>query len=172
MDHSGSCEGSISCVCHVVAIPFPGRGHINPMMNLCKFLSSRKPDILITVIVTEEWLGYIGSDAKPENIRFAAVADAAPPERLKASDFPAFYEAVMTEMEAPVDRLLDRLQTPATAVVADVELRWGVNVGKRRNIPVALFWTMPASFFAMLHYFNNLFAEDNKNLPNELSVGK
>ncbi|GAV58679.1 UDPGT domain-containing protein [Cephalotus follicularis] len=52
-------------VCHVVAMPYPGRCHVNPMMNFCKLLVSRKNDILITFVVTEEWLGYIGSDPKP-----------------------------------------------------------------------------------------------------------
>ncbi|RVX22957.1 UDP-glycosyltransferase 87A2 [Vitis vinifera] len=52
-------------VAHVVAMPFPGRGHINPMMNLCKLLASRRADILITFIVTEEWLGFLLSDSKP-----------------------------------------------------------------------------------------------------------
>jgi UDP:flavonoid glycosyltransferase YjiC (YdhE family) len=41
-----------TAVCHVVAMPFPGRGHINPMMNFCKLLASRKHDILITFVVT------------------------------------------------------------------------------------------------------------------------
>ena len=66
-------------ICHVVAMPFPGRGHINPMMNLCKLLASRKPDILITIVVTEEWLGFIGSDAKPDNIQFASIPNVTPP---------------------------------------------------------------------------------------------
>ncbi|PON78004.1 UDP-glucuronosyl/UDP-glucosyltransferase [Parasponia andersonii] len=149
-------------VCHVVAMPFPGRGHINPMMNLCKFLASKKPDILITFVVTEEWLGLIGSEHKPTNIRLATIPNGViPPERLKAADFPAFYEAVMTKMEAPFEQLLDRLQTTQlTAIIADVEVLWGINVGKRRNIPVALSWTMSASFFTMLHYFN-LFSANN-----------
>ncbi|KAJ0084458.1 hypothetical protein Patl1_31014 [Pistacia atlantica] len=56
-------------ICHLVALPYPGRGHINPMMNLCKLLVSRRPDVLITFVVTEEWLGFIGSATKPENIR-------------------------------------------------------------------------------------------------------
>ncbi|XP_062086652.1 UDP-glycosyltransferase 87A1-like [Humulus lupulus] len=160
-------EPKPATICHVVAMPFPGRGHINPMMNLCKLLASKKPDILITFAVTEEWLGYIGSDDKPANIRFASIPNVVPPERLKAADFPAFYEAVMTNMEAPFDQFLDRLleTTPLTVIIADIEVLWGINVGKRRNIPVALSWTMSASFFRMLHFFN-IFSENNDfNIP-------
>jgi len=141
-------------VCHVVAMPFPGRGHINPMLSLCKFLISRKPNnILITFVVTEEWLGFMGSDPKPESIRFATIPNVAPPEREKTIDnFHLFYEAAITKMEAPFEQLLDQLELPVNVIVGDVELRWPVDVGNRRNIPVASLWTMSASFYSMLHH--------------------
>ncbi|XP_068339609.1 UDP-glycosyltransferase 87A1-like [Pyrus communis] len=150
---------------HVAAMPFPGRGHINPMMNLCKLLASKNPQLLVTFIITEEWLSFIGFDPKPDNIRFSTIPNVIPAERLKATDFPGFYEAVMTKMEAPFELLLSQLDPPATAVIADIEVRWGVGVGIRRNIPVALLWTMPATFLSMLHRFN-IFSQ-NKDIPLE-----
>ncbi|KAK7851043.1 udp-glycosyltransferase 87a1 [Quercus suber] len=141
------------------------------MMNLCKLLSSKskKQHLLITFVVTEEWLGYIGSDPKPNNIRFASIPNVVPPERLKAADFPGFYEAVMTKMEAPFEKLLDELEQPVDAMLGDVELLWTISVGNRRNIPVASVWTMPAVFFSMLHHWN-LFLP-NRHLPLN-SLGK
>ncbi|KAK8645697.1 hypothetical protein V6N13_119520 [Hibiscus sabdariffa] len=41
---------SSSSICHIVAVPYPGRGHVNPMMNLCKLLCSKTPNILITFV--------------------------------------------------------------------------------------------------------------------------
>lgn len=142
-------------VCHVVAIPYPGRGHISPMLSLCKILASRTPNqILITFVVTEEWLGYIGADPKPEVIRFATIPNVVALEGLRAADFPGFYEAVMTKMETPFERLLDQLELPITAIIGCVELRWPIAVANRRNIPVASFWTMSASFYSMLHHLD------------------
>ncbi|AES98784.1 putative UDP-glucuronosyl/UDP-glucosyltransferase [Medicago truncatula] len=144
-----------NAVCHVVAMPFPGRGHINPMLSFCKILTSQKPNnLLITFVLTEEWLTFIGADPKPESIRFATIPNVIPPEREKAGDFPGFYEAVMTKMEAPFEKLLDQLELPVDVIVGDVELRWPVNVGNRRNVPVAAFWTMSASFYSMLHHLD------------------
>ncbi|TKY56523.1 UDP-glycosyltransferase 87A1 [Spatholobus suberectus] len=151
MHNSGGGGG----VCHVVAVPFPGRGHINPMMNLCKILVSKRPnDILITFVITEEWLGFIGADPKPDAIRLAAIPNVVPSERHKATNFPAFYEAVMTNMEAPFERLLDRLEPPPTATIGCVELRWPIALANRKSIPVAAFWTMSASFYSMLHHLD------------------
>ncbi|QCD87983.1 UDP-glycosyltransferase 87A1-like [Vigna unguiculata] len=160
--HNSVSGGGSGSVCHVVAMPFPGRGHINPMMNLCKILASRRPsDILITFVVTEEWLGFIAADSKPESIRLAAIPNVIPNERHKAANFPAFYEAVMTNMEEPFDRLLDRLEPPPSVILGCVELRWPIALANRRNIPVAAFWTMSASFYSMLHHLD-VFAQQRR----------
>ncbi|KAJ6409363.1 hypothetical protein OIU84_008956 [Salix udensis] len=153
---------------HVVAMPYPGRGHVNPMMNLCKLISVRKPDILFTFVVTEEWHGFIGSDTrKPANICFATIPNCIPSELGRAKDFPGFLEAVATKMEAPFEQLLDRLELPVDVIIADTYLDWAVLVGNRRNIPVASLWTMSATVFSLFHHFELL--KQNGHFPVELS---
>lgn len=142
-----------SNVLHVVAVPYPGKGHINPMINLCKLLASRKNDIQITVVVTEEWLGFIGNDPKPNNISFRTIPNVLPSELVRGANYPAFYEAVMTKMEAPFEKLLDQIQPPVTAIIVDIELLWAVPAGRRRNIPVVSLSTPSASVFN--HLFRN-----------------
>jgi len=124
------------------------------MLSFCKILVSRKPNnIRITFVVTEEWLGLIGGESKPESIRFTTIPNVAPPEREKTIDnFYDFYEAAMTKMEAPFEQLLDQLELPVNVIVGDVELRWPVDIGNRRNIPVASLWIMSASFYSMFHH--------------------
>lgn len=153
-------------VCHVVAVPYPGRGHINPMMNLCKLLASHKADILITFVVTEEWHGFIGSEAKPNNVRFATVPNVIPSELVRAADMDGFIEAIMTNMEAPFERLLGRLEQPPVLIVADTFLPWAIRVGNRRNVPAASFWPMPASVFSVFQHFHLL--AENGHFPVDL----
>lgn len=137
---------------HVVAIPYPGRGHINPMMNLCKLLASRNHDLLITFVVTKEWLGFIGSSCnKPDNIHFASIPNVLPSELVRGTDFPGFYESVMTKMEAPFEDLLDALDLPVTAIIADTELKWAIRLGNERDLPVATICTTSATVFSILH---------------------
>ncbi|XP_021810555.1 UDP-glycosyltransferase 87A2-like isoform X2 [Prunus avium] len=156
MDSTRELESPPTSVCHVVALPYPGRGHINPMMNLCKLLSSKKPDTLITFVVTEEWHGFMGSDQKPHNIRFATVPNLIPSELVRANDFLGFMEAVNTKLEAPVEQLLDRLEQPVSAIVADPFVVWATRVASRRNIPVASLWPMSASVFSVLLHIETL----------------
>ncbi|XP_057472577.1 UDP-glycosyltransferase 87A2-like [Actinidia eriantha] len=161
-------------ICHVVAMPYPGRGHINPMMNLCKILASRKDQIAITFVVTEEWLGLLGFDPKLANVRFDTVPNVVPSEIGRGADFPGFYEATLTKLQEPFELLLDRLEPPKPSVIVyDTELTWVVGVGNRRNIPVASFWTMSASLLALFHHFdlvvkNGQFPADVSERGNEL----
>ncbi|KAK3409782.1 hypothetical protein EUGRSUZ_J01869 [Eucalyptus grandis] len=153
--------------CHVVAMPFPALGHINPLMNLCKILASRAPHVTVTFVLTEEWLGFIGSDHKPSNISFATIPNVIPSERVRTQPSSEFTEAVYTKMEAPFEKVLDQLRPPPTLLVADMVLQWPVHVGNRRNIPMASFWPTAASNFSFLYHFQLL--EQHGHLPQNLS---
>ncbi|KAH7862224.1 hypothetical protein Vadar_001645 [Vaccinium darrowii] len=157
-------------ICHVVAMPYPGRGHINPMMNFCKLLASKKDDILITVVVTEEWHGFLGSSEpkQPANIRFATIPNVIPSETGRGTDFPGFLEATMTKLEEPFEQLLDRLEPPNPSVIIyDTFTMWVAGVGNRRNIPVASFWTQQMSVFTVFYHFDLL--KQNGHFPIDVS---
>lgn len=140
-------------VCHVVAMPYPGRGHINPMMILCKRLVRRDPNLQVTFVLTEEWLGFIGSEQKPDRVRFVTLPNVIPSELVRANDFIGFVDAVFTKLEEPFERLLDRLNPPPVPppaiIIADTYVVWAVGVGIRRNIPVASLWTMSATILSL-----------------------
>ncbi|KAK7276054.1 hypothetical protein RIF29_17185 [Crotalaria pallida] len=146
---------------HVVAVPYPGRGHINPMMNLAKLLVSKNPNILVTFVITEEWLGFIGSEPKPDSIRYATIPNVIPSEHDRADNFVAFLEAVNTKMEAPFELLLRRLQPLPTYIMYDPFLFWVIAVASRVNIPVAAFWVMSASNFAVFQHYHLLKLNDH-----------
>ncbi|KAM7496403.1 hypothetical protein LguiA_020817 [Lonicera macranthoides] len=155
--------------CHVLAVPYPGRGHINPLLNLCRLIASRRTDILITFVVTEEWLGFIGSEFKPSTVSFCAIPNVIPSELVRAGDFPGFVEAVMTKMEAPVERLLARLEPPASLMISDTFLTWAMELGNRKNIPVASFWPLSATVFSIYYHFDLLV--QNGHHPTNLTEG-
>ncbi|XP_031099617.1 UDP-glycosyltransferase 87A2-like [Ipomoea triloba] len=161
-------EGDAQPKCHVVAVPYPGRGHVNPMMNLCKLIAVHRPDTLFTFILTEEWYGFISGDPKPENLRFATVPNVVPSEIGRAKDFAAFFRATQTELEAPVEALLDRLddRPEPNVIIHDTYLPWVVAVGNRRNIPVASLFTMSAATFSVFLHWDLLVQNGHSHYPN------
>ncbi|OAY74826.1 UDP-glycosyltransferase 87A2 [Ananas comosus] len=155
-----------SC-CHVVAIPYPGRGHINAMLNLSHLLLSSpfSSRILVTLVLTEEWRALLFSDSDsarhsqpqlPVGLRIATIPNVIPSERGRAADFDGFIEAVYTKMDSPVADLLDRLDPPPAAVLADTYLPWAVPLAARRRIPLCSLFPMAATFFALLAHLRRL----------------
>ncbi|KAK3009707.1 hypothetical protein RJ639_013756 [Escallonia herrerae] len=140
--------------CHIVAMPYPGRGHINPMINLCTHLASRD-SITITIVLTEEWLGLVGWDLERPNIRLRSIPNVVPSEHDRAADMIGFIESVFTKMEAPFCRLLDQLDDlPVSCVLADTLLPWITAVGSRRSIPTVSLWTaVPSTFLGLYEEF-------------------
>ncbi|XP_049381822.1 UDP-glycosyltransferase 87A2-like [Solanum stenotomum] len=146
--------------CHILAIPYPGRGHINPLMNLCKLIAATStPNYLLqlSVIVTEEWFSLLKSEPKPDNIQFRTISNVIPSEKDKAKDLLGFMKAVITKMEAPVDSILDGVPKP-NVILADSFLPWAVSIGERRNIPVASFWPMSATIFSLFYHYQRFLA--------------
>ncbi|KAJ0980857.1 hypothetical protein J5N97_009112 [Dioscorea zingiberensis] len=145
---------------HVVAMPYPGRGHINPMLNLAGHLTTR--GLLVTAVVTEEWLGLLASapSPPPPGVRLRSVPNVIPSEHGRAGDFSGFLDAVNTKLEEPFESLLDSLDPPPDAIIADTYMPWTVAVGERRRLPVYSLWTMPASLFSLLYGFEEIFGGD------------
>ncbi|XP_058106799.1 UDP-glycosyltransferase 87A1-like [Magnolia sinica] len=123
-------------------------------MDVCQLLSSNQ-DLIKTFVVTEEWLGFIGSAPKPSNIRLRSIPNVIPSERARGKDMASFVEAVYTKMADPFDQLLDQLDQPISWIITDTYLTWVVEIGNRRNIPVASLWTMSSAVFSIL-YHNDL----------------
>ncbi|CAK9314591.1 unnamed protein product [Citrullus colocynthis] len=152
---------------HLAALPYPGRGHINALMNFCKLLSLKNPNILISFIVSDEWFTFLAADPKPPNLHFATFPNLIPSELGRAKDFPGFFRSVNTVMEPPIQTLLTHLHPPPSIVVADSFLTWAVRFGNRLNIPVASFWPMSATVLSIYYHFD--FLKENGHFPADLS---
>ncbi|CAN6204223.1 unnamed protein product [Urochloa humidicola] len=143
---------------HVVAVPYPGRGHINPMLAVCRQLAAADAGLAVTMVVTEEWhalLAAAGVPATlPDRVRLATIPNVIPSEHGRGADWVGFIEAVHAKMGEPVERLLDQLEPRPDAVVVDTYLTWGVAAGAARGIPVCSLWTQPATFFLALYHID------------------
>ncbi|XP_062224106.1 UDP-glycosyltransferase 87A1-like [Phragmites australis] len=160
---------------HVVAVPYPGRGHINPMLVVCRQLAAADSALTVTIVVTEEWLALLASagvpPTLPERVRLATVPNVIPSERDRGADHVGFIDAVRDKMREPFERLLDRLvlERRPVAILADTYLTWGVAVGAQHGIPVCSLWTMPATFFLALYHLDRWPLADGREGEEEQS---
>ncbi|RZC86480.1 hypothetical protein C5167_030558 [Papaver somniferum] len=140
--------------CHIIAVPFPARGLINPMMNFCKHLAHKLGDnVKITFVVTEEWFGILDLAPIPPQIHLQSIPNVIPSEFVRSStlDFETFLAIVVAEMQAPFENVMNTSE-PVTVIIADFSLIWALSIGNRRNIPVVSFWTASSFMFSVLSH--------------------
>ncbi|XP_020108885.1 UDP-glycosyltransferase 87A2-like isoform X2 [Ananas comosus] len=169
---SSSSSSSSRPLLHVVAIPFPGRGHIHPMLALARRLASR--GLLVTLLLTPEWLRLLSPtttttttttttnpNPNPSSVngdegllRLRAIRGVAlPSERARGAAYAAFARAVLADMAAPAEAAAAAagVEGPAVdLVVADALLPWAPAIARRRGVPAAALFPQSASVLRAL----------------------
>ncbi|GLJ20516.1 hypothetical protein SUGI_0373420 [Cryptomeria japonica] len=92
---------------HVLVIPYPGRGHLNPMMHLALKLASHR--ISIAFVLTESWhkiITQVDEDpfTRASNLRAALIPNCVVGESQRARNFAEFL-CSPTNMEVHVPQL-------------------------------------------------------------------
>ncbi|GLJ20507.1 hypothetical protein SUGI_0373290 [Cryptomeria japonica] len=142
---------------HAVVVPYPGRGHVNPMMQFALKLASH--GIPVTVVVTKSWHKILTqADQNPfthvPEIRAAVIPDCVVGESERWANMEAFLQS-LSNMEAHVAQLLTNLNlsgTPATCIVADVFLKWVVPFAKRQALRSVLMCPMSVTSFSVFYH--------------------
>ncbi|KAI3672850.1 hypothetical protein L6452_38950 [Arctium lappa] len=152
---------------HVLCIPAPAQGHINPMLKLAKILHSR--GFLITFVNTEfnhqRLLRSQGTDAVTSGLpsfRFETIPDGLPtPENLDATQEVASLCRAMDELfldpfKSLLTKLMSASSSPVNYIVADVIMSFTLEAAREMDIPEILFWTSGAASLLCIDQYPNL----------------
>ncbi|KAJ0977984.1 hypothetical protein J5N97_013458 [Dioscorea zingiberensis] len=144
---------------HIAAIPWPGRGHINPMLNLSRSLLANDK-IIITFIVTEEWFAILSSSSSstplPPNLRLLSIPNVLPSESTRGADLMGFIHSVFTEMGAQVEELLlQRVDPVVDTIIADTILPWVPSIASKMRVPLSSLFTMSPTMFLAFHLYGH-----------------
>ncbi|KAK3118098.1 hypothetical protein QOZ80_9BG0694220 [Eleusine coracana subsp. coracana] len=148
---------------HVLLIPYPAQGHVNPFLKLAKALHARS--FHVTFVNTEYNHGRLirargaGAVAGDERLRFDTIPDGLPPSDLDATqDIWALCEATRRTGPAALRELVERIGRrtdgvpPVSCVIADGAMGYAVHVAKEMGLPAYLFFTTSGCGF--LGYLN------------------
>ena len=147
-------------VTHVVMLPFPARGHVNPMMHLATRLAARLDGLAITFVNSEANSRMMNKIGCGRGIRFLEIPDGLPDDADRSTQVIELCKSVMTDMAAHFDRLIGRLveesDTDAvprpTCIVADTWLTpLTIETAAEFGLSHISFWTQSAASFASLH---------------------
>ncbi|XP_059446938.1 7-deoxyloganetin glucosyltransferase-like [Corylus avellana] len=150
---------------HVVCVPYPLQGHINPMIKLAKLLHHK--GFYVTFVNTHynhmrllRSRGPDSLDGLPD-FRFKTIPDGLPPSDADVSqDVPSLCDSTSKNCLAPLCNLLSKLndtsssnEPPVTCIVSDGCMSFTLEAAEEFGIPNVLFWT-PSScgVLCYMHY--------------------
>ncbi|CAA7047931.1 unnamed protein product [Microthlaspi erraticum] len=149
---------------HVVCVPYPAQGHINPMMKVAKLLHAKGFHVtFVNTIYNHNRLlrsrGPNALDGLP-SFQFEFIPDGLPETDVDVTqDIPALCESTMKTGLAPFKELLGRINAgddvpPVTCIVSDGCMSFTLDAAEELGVPEVIFWTTSAcGFLAYVHYY-------------------
>ncbi|XP_043719323.1 7-deoxyloganetin glucosyltransferase-like [Telopea speciosissima] len=145
---------------HIVCIPLPAQGHINPMLKLGKLL--HLSGFHITFVHTEFNYHRLMKSTDPDPLkgfhgfRFETIPDGLPPSNNRGIlDLPALCISMTRSCVDPFRDLIRKLNTesPITCILSDGVMGFTLQVAQEFGIPEFVFFTTSAcGFLGYLHY--------------------
>nr|XP_043622183.1 UDP-glycosyltransferase 85A8-like [Erigeron canadensis] len=156
---------------HVVCIPYPAQGHINPMTKLAKLLHSKGFHIsFVNTHYNHKRLlrsnGPFSLDGLPD-FRFYSITDGLPPSDADATQpVAALCESVAKHSLEPFCEVITRLNNdakndqsgvpPVSCIVSDGCMSFTLEAADRFGLPEVLFWTPSACGILAYTYYREL----------------
>jgi pathogen-inducible salicylic acid glucosyltransferase len=140
-------RSSDQSVVHVLLLPFPTQGHINPLLQFGKRLAGRS-GVRCTLAATR----FVINSTKPtpSSVHVAAISDGCDergPDELGGMGVP-YFERIESAGSETLDELLrseSELGRPVQVVVYDAFAPWAQRVARRRGAASAAFLTQPCA---------------------------
>ncbi|XP_010477495.1 PREDICTED: UDP-glycosyltransferase 85A2-like [Camelina sativa] len=149
---------------HVVCVPYPAQGHINPMMKMAKLLDAKGFHVTFcnTVYNHNRLLRSRGPNAVDglPSFRFESIPDGLPETDVDVTqDIPSLCESTSKHCLAPFKELLRQINAkddvpPVSCILSDGCMSFTLDAAEELGVPEVLFWTTSAcGFLAYLYYY-------------------
>ncbi|XP_058747752.1 7-deoxyloganetin glucosyltransferase-like isoform X2 [Vicia villosa] len=143
---------------HVVCVPYPAQGHINPMLKLAKLLHF-KGGFHVTFVNTEYNHKRLLKSRGPNSLnglssfRFETIPDGLSDTDVDVTqDVPSLCDSTRKTCLPHFKKLISKLNNathtpPVTCIVSDGIMSFTLDAAQELNIPEVLFWTTSACGF-------------------------
>ncbi|KFK44333.1 hypothetical protein AALP_AA1G244500 [Arabis alpina] len=139
---------------HVVCVPYPAQGHINPMLKVAKLLHAKGLHVTFvnTVYNHNRLLRSRGPDALHglPSFQFESIPDGLPEtDGDTTQDIPALCVSTKKNCLAPFMELIRRINSggdvpPISCIVSDGIMSFTLDAAEELGVPIVLFWTLSA----------------------------
>ncbi|WCJ18727.1 UDP-Glycosyltransferase superfamily protein [Euphorbia peplus] len=139
---------------HIVCVPYPSQGHINPMLQLAKLLHRNNCHVTFvnTHHIHTRLLKSRGSNALDglPDFQFKTIPDGLPPSEANATqDSTSICDSTSKHCLVPFLDLLSKLSSdddlpPVTCILADACMSFTLDAAHKLGVSSVLFWTQSA----------------------------
>ncbi|VVA92172.1 unnamed protein product [Arabis nemorensis] len=154
---------------HVVCVPHPAQGHINPMLQVAKLLHAKGFHVTFvnTIYNHNRLLRSRGPNALDgaSSFRFESIPDGLPEtDGDTTQDIPALCVSTTKNCLAPFKEFLRRINArgdvpPVSCIVSDGVMSFTLDAAKELGVPDVLFWTPSACGFMAFLQFHHFIAK-------------
>ncbi|KAJ4833528.1 hypothetical protein Tsubulata_030063 [Turnera subulata] len=138
---------------HVLVLPMPAQGHINPMLQFSKRLAAK--GIKVTLVTTSSYLNAMqGEQALAMPINVEPIFDGfREGERVAGvDDYLERFKATVPGSLAEVIKKHSSTQNPPRCLIYDSLLPWAVDVAQDSGIHAATFFTQPCAVSVIYYH--------------------
>ncbi|KAL1561416.1 UDP glycosyltransferase 9-like isoform X2 [Salvia divinorum] len=142
---------------HVLVLPCPAQGHINPALAFANRLASTS--LSVTVLITTDLINKatVSSSSSSSSVSIALISDGK-----EAVEGPETFEAEFKRARAVLSPNLAEFidhnrssASPAKLLVYDSTMPWAMDVARARGLLCAPFFTMSAAVSAIFYHLKN-----------------
>ncbi|KAL5703455.1 4-alpha-glucanotransferase [Ranunculus cassubicifolius] len=140
---------------HVLLLPFPAQGHINPVLQFGKRLASKGLKISFATTVHLSKSIYL----KDSSIRVELISDGFDETGPAGAESEEHFVKTLKETGSrTLAELINKYSTsqdiyqPITCIVCDAILPWALDVGKEFGLVTAAFYTQPCSVSSIFYH--------------------
>ncbi|KAL3828440.1 hypothetical protein ACJIZ3_017242 [Penstemon smallii] len=147
MDKKINAEGT-----HILAVPYPSQGHINPMLQFCKRLVSKgtKATLAITNFISKSM------SPKSNTVSIDTISDGCDEggfsQAEDVSDYITRMEIAGTETLEELVKKYQKSNQPIDCIIYDPFLPWALEVAKKYGIKGASFFTQACAVNYIYYY--------------------
>lgn len=136
---------------HVVVIPYPSQGHVNPLMHICQSMSKQgiKSTVINTEFVHTKMIAAMGDKIDAilgSQIKLLSVSDGFSGDENR-DNIERLFLHIMNNLQTQFQKLLPLInsQSGISCLLVDLSMAWVLEIAENLGIPGAIFSSFTAA---------------------------
>ncbi|XP_060182447.1 UDP glycosyltransferase 9-like [Lycium barbarum] len=139
---------------HVLAIPLPGQGHINPMLQFCRILATNY-GIKITLLLTNNITKSMQYAPTNSLINIETISDGTEESNIQDNSVVAFFKQFQSKVSPSLVEIIEKKKKSSQAVnilLYDSVIPWALDIAKEYGLFGVSFFTQSCSVTAVYYH--------------------